>query len=124
MIRAALLGAFSALFVVCAIVVFGDGCSPTTTQAVQTDLGPSAKCALPIVVNGLLSGQPVQAIIDLAMQCGGMTIAGLIALVSDLEAAPPVDAGVPPAPAAMSQYRLGLAQLHAALLAKQAAGSP
>lgn len=106
-----------------AAVITDAGCSPTTQTALVNDLGPGADCALPIIVNGLLSGTEMQSLIDLAMRCGGETIAGLIQLVKDLEAAPPDAAPVPATPAALAGYHLGLSQLHAALLARQAGGA-
>lgn len=107
---------------VAAIIVGESGCHGSITpNQVAQDLSPAGACALPIVVNGLLAGQPVAALIDAALQCAGATIAGLIQIVTSLEGGPPPDAAV--SGAALSSYRLGLAQLHTALLARQAAGA-
>lgn len=109
-----------------AIITGSTDCSPTTTNAVVSDLGPGASCALPIIVNGLVSGQEIPALIALALQCGGETVAGLIALVVTLESTPEASVEAGPAPAAaaaLAGYRVQLAALHTALLARQAAGA-
>jgi len=114
-----------ALLVVGAALAVGDqGCTPQVRAEVATDLGPVASCAMPILVSGLVAGQPVEALIDLALTCAGATIDGLIALVEDLEKAPANEAGVaeaavPATPAALAGYRLNLAELHAALLKRK-----
>jgi len=114
---AAGIGVVTAL-AVAAIVTGNDGCTPQARSQVVTDLGPGASCALPIIVNGLISGQPVAGLIDAALTCAGETIDGIIALVTSLEGAP-ADAA-PVAPAALAGYRLGLSELHAAALARKA----
>jgi hypothetical protein len=112
-------------FLVLLAIVFGcsrtpTGCTKSQGSALDSILTSTGECVSPIVIQGLFSGQPAGAIVDMALTCLGSTVEAVLAYVESLEA--PLDGGLDGGIAALSpdmQQRLGA--LHAELVNRVAA---
>jgi hypothetical protein len=93
------------------------GCTKQEVSGIAQILTQVGTCVEPIVVQGLLAGQPAGTIATSALSCAGATLDGILAYVESLMSGG--DAGA--ALSADAAERLGA--LHAELLNRKANGS-
>jgi len=103
-------------------ILFGVGATGACTKAEETGIlkivTQTGACVAPIVVQGILAGEPAGQIADSALACAGADIESVIAFVESLMSS---DAGVGDSGLALSpvaEERLGA--LHAELLNRRA----
>jgi hypothetical protein len=89
-------------------------CTAQEGAGILNILTKTGECVEPIVVQGLLAGEPAGTIADAALACGGATLDGVLAYVESL--LNPTDGG-----AALTQESIQrIAALHAELLNRKA----